>query len=68
MSESTPTPGHVDAAEIVIFETDNGWSWSARDTNGEEVATSGDDAYTERSRAESAARDLFPDAEIQDAF
>lgn len=62
---SAPQPGHVDAAKVELYTDEVGeFRWQARDTNGEIVADSGDDGYVERSYAEKAARDLFPNAEI----
>lgn len=59
---SEPTPGHVDAAVVHIYiDNADEWRWSARDTNGETVADSGE-GYTEYATAKQAAVDLFPDA------
>ena len=59
------SPGEVDAAKVVVYENEAGeWCWSARDTNGEEVANSGDDGYSQKYDAKNAAQDLFPDAEM----
>jgi hypothetical protein len=59
-----PEPGQVDAARVTIYRKDGTWWWLAKDTNGETVADSGDDGYTEHHRAVQAAKDLFPDAEM----
>jgi len=61
---SSPRSGRVDAARVVVFEGKDGWQWRASDTNGENVADSGDDGYVERGDAIQAAQDLFPRAEI----
>jgi|KBSSwiStaDraftv2_1062776.scaffolds.fasta_scaffold292725_2 hypothetical protein len=64
LEDSTPRPGRVDAARVVVFQAEDGWRWTASDTNGENVADSGDDGYVERATAMQAARDLFPNAEV----
>lgn len=66
VATATPEPGRVDAARVIVYHdlTKGGWCWTARDTNGEEVANSGDDGYVERGDARKAAHDLFPNAEI----
>jgi uncharacterized protein YegP (UPF0339 family) len=59
-----PSQGHVDAARVTIYrDSANEWRWSARDTNGETVADSGE-GYERHTDAVNAAQDLFPNAEI----
>jgi len=62
---SAPQPGHVDAAQVVIFEDAAGeHRWRALDTNNATVADSGE-GYKSRDYAEKAATDLFPDAVVR---
>lgn len=60
----SPEAGHVDAARVTIYQDKaHEWRWSARDTNGQKVADSGE-GYLSHADAVDAAHDLFPDAEI----
>jgi uncharacterized protein YegP (UPF0339 family) len=55
----------VDAAKVTVYKDAAGeWRWSARDTNGERVADSGE-GYVDRGWAIKAASDLFPDAAME---
>jgi uncharacterized protein YegP (UPF0339 family) len=55
----------VDAAKVVIYrDAADEWRWSAKDTNGERVADSGE-GYVDRRWAIKAATDLFPDATVE---
>jgi len=60
-----PMPGHVDAARTIGYEDAAGeFRWKALDTNGNEVADSGE-GYVNKAYAEKAAKDLFPAAEFE---